>query len=335
MALVSGYLDIFVARRIVNSRTLVYSSIVYTMFNLIKEIRDLEIGPLSSLLTKKVSEMEETFSGIDSFALRQQNRKSVHYLLARMTYHIEQESTPGLPFMRYISKDEKKPFEVEHIWSDKYERHKDEFPTKQEFTDYRNRIGGLLLLPRGFNQAYGADPYDKKLPHYYGQNLLARSLSPQCYEKNPTFLKYIEDSGLPFVAHPQFKKTDLDARQSLYKCICEQVWSPARFGRIAESTYGVADVAPDTNKAASPQSKDPVTGGWRAKSTIYELYKRLSDERWHRRAELEKIAAGKADLDDRLARIRRRGKHRGLWALEEKDDRFRLQFVEKADSAKA
>jgi hypothetical protein len=44
------------------------------------------------------------------------------------------------------------------------------------------------------------------------------------------------------------------------------------------------------------------TGGWRPKSTVYELYKRLSDERWHRRAELEKITAGKADLEDRLAK---------------------------------
>lgn len=43
MRLVAGYLDIFIARRIVNFRTLNSSSIVYTMFNLMKEIRDLDL----------------------------------------------------------------------------------------------------------------------------------------------------------------------------------------------------------------------------------------------------------------------------------------------------
>jgi hypothetical protein len=36
--LVAGYLDIFIARPIVNFRTLSYSSLSYTMYNLIKEI---------------------------------------------------------------------------------------------------------------------------------------------------------------------------------------------------------------------------------------------------------------------------------------------------------
>jgi hypothetical protein len=35
-------------------------------------------------------------------------------------------------------------------------------------------------LPKPFNDSYGALPYEEKLPHYYAQNLLARSLHPQC-----------------------------------------------------------------------------------------------------------------------------------------------------------
>ena len=37
------------------------------------------------------------------------------------------------------------PFEVEHVWAKKPERHTDEFLDARDFEDYRNRIGGLLL----------------------------------------------------------------------------------------------------------------------------------------------------------------------------------------------
>jgi len=335
MALVAGYLDIFAARRIVNFRTLAYSSIVYTMFNLIKEIRDLSVDALKSVLAKKVADIPETFSGIDSFSLHQQNRRSVHYLLARMTYHAEQET--GLPtsFETYTSRSIKKPFEVEHIWSDKYERHKDEFTSEQEFDEYRNRFGGLLLLQRGFNQSFGAMTYEKKLPHYFGQNLLARSLSPTCYENNPTFLQYIKRSGLPFVSHSEFKKNDLDSRQQLYRKICEQIWSPARFEQIAKTQIQL----PQQTSAAEDQSEpdegvDLTTGGYKENSVVYDLYRRLSDGNWHSLKDLEKLA-GDVNFEGRLARIRRRGKRTAQWTLEEKDSKVRLRFAKQSLPAEA
>lgn len=230
--LVAGYLDIFIARRVVNFRTLGYSSIVYTMFNLMKEIRNLDVPSLVALLKAKVSEMPETFDGVTNFYLHQQNRYHVHHLLARITHHIEQQSGVESSFETYVSRDIKKPFEIEHLWADQYGQHVDEFDSPLSFADYRNRFGGLILLPRGFNQSFGADTYQKKVKAYFGQNLLAKSLNEQCYENNPSFLSYIQQSGLPFKPYPkEFRKADLDARQNLYRRICEEIWSPARFDR--------------------------------------------------------------------------------------------------------
>ncbi|WP_199345072.1 MULTISPECIES: DUF1524 domain-containing protein [Nostoc] len=110
-----------------------------------------------------------------------------------------------------------------------------EFPYIEDFSEYRNRIGGLLLLPKSFNASYGDLPYAKKLPHYYGQNLLAKSLNPQCYDHNPGFLGYKERSGLQFQPHEEFKKADLDARQKLYQKIAEEIWNPERLNRVVES----------------------------------------------------------------------------------------------------
>jgi len=229
--LVAGYLDIFIVRRAVNFRTLDYSSIVYTMFNLMKEIRGMNVPSLVQTLNDKVAMMEESFDGMPWFHLNLWSKRYIQHILARITRHIEEQSGVVSSFVTYVSREIKKPFEIEHIWADKYERHRDEFTTEEEFVHYRNRIGGLLLLPRGFNQAFNDEPYEDKVKRYFGQNLLAQSLDEQCYQKNPSFLAYIRRSGLPFRPYPTFKKADLDARQELYRLICEEIWSPSRFDR--------------------------------------------------------------------------------------------------------
>lgn len=228
--LVAGYIDIFIARRVVNSKTLGYSSIVYTMFNLMKEIRDLEVYELAEVLKNKVNEMDEQFDNIiDYFNLNQQNRRYVHNILARITHHIEIKSGVESNYEAYISHEIKKPFEIEHILPDKYDRYKDDFEDEDDFNWYRNCMGNLILLPRGFNQSLGDDTYGKKVKAYFGQNLLAKSLNEQCYRKNPSFLSYISESGLQFRSHKDLKQEDIEARLELYKSICEEIWTPSRF----------------------------------------------------------------------------------------------------------
>jgi hypothetical protein len=58
--------------------------------------------------------------------------------------------------------------------------------------------------------------------------MLARSLHPKCYEHNPRFLRYIEESGLSLRPHLEFNRQDLDQRQELYSKIAAEIWDPAR-----------------------------------------------------------------------------------------------------------
>ena len=52
--------------------------------------------------------------------------------------------------------------------------------------------------------------------HYHSQNLLARSLHPTCYENNPSFLKFIQETGLPFKAMDSFRTAKMEERSDLY-----------------------------------------------------------------------------------------------------------------------
>lgn len=228
--MVAGYLDRLVVLRMINYRNFGYSTVSYTLFNLAREIRDLPVEELSDALGERVASTEETFDGALTFGLNQRNRGHTRYLLARLTAWVEEQCGTGLRFAEYIDRGRSKPFEIEHVWADHPERHRDEFDNDAAFAERRDRFGGLLLLPKDFNASYGDLPYRDKLPHYLGQNLLARSLHPRCYEHNPSFTAFVARTGLPFKPYPDgFPSAAIDERQALYRDLCEYVWTPSGF----------------------------------------------------------------------------------------------------------
>lgn len=222
--IVARYIETFVVRRSVNFRKFSASSIRYTMYSLVKEIRGKSLDDLKLILSKKLVEMQESFEGVDEFRLHGQNYRFVKFLLSRMTAWVEHQAGMSTSFATYYQPEKGKPFEVEHIWADKFSRHQDEFDQEHEFNSYRNRLGDLVLLPRGTNQSYGDLPYEQKHPHYIKENLLVKSLCPLVYENNPNFTRLQSELNLPFKPHEAFKKQDVDTRQHLYRAICERIW---------------------------------------------------------------------------------------------------------------
>ncbi len=236
--MVAQFLETLYVFRKINSKATSYNSLNYTIYNIIKEVRNLGSEDLCTLLKQKVDSFEENLDALLEYGLEKTNKKYVHYILARITAHIEKQSGIWESFTKYITKDRvskdntTKPFEIEHILADKFEEHQGEFLSLNEFDTQRNRLGALVLLPRGVNQALGDAPYDEKLEPYYAQNLLAKTLNAKCYEKNPSFLRYKKQSELPFRAHVQFKKRDIQDRQKLYHKICTHIWDSDGFNQI-------------------------------------------------------------------------------------------------------
>ncbi len=230
------YLDIRINRRIWNWHATDYSTEQYAMFIIMRDIRGKSLDDLVELLSNRLSSDEEHFETNGSFRLHGTNGRALHRILARMTEFVEVGSGMPSHYTDYAKRGGKDAFEIEHIWADFADRHEDEFGHPSEFTEYRNRVGGLLLLPKSFNGSYGAMRYEDKLQHYDSQNLLARSLHPKAYENNPGFLRFIAETGLPFYPMGEFKKADLDARQELYGELAERIWSPDRLTAVLQPT---------------------------------------------------------------------------------------------------
>ncbi len=237
--MIGGYLDIVVARRMVNWRDYGYDALSNGVFSLAREIRGLDIDTLAKRLGEEIATLPETFDAVGTYGLRARNRTRVRYLLARMTawlelQHEELTTTPAYgPLLRKLMS-----YDIEHIWADKPELQPE--VQARRFDHVRNSFGGLLLLPKSFNRAYGAKPYAVKVKQYWGQGtLLAKSLHPDCYTMNPGFDRVRERYALPFTPYPSaFDERAIMQRQALYQRLCELVWDPAQYGLSVPATTG-------------------------------------------------------------------------------------------------
>ena len=223
--IVAHFLENFAVRRSTNYRLFSASSIRYTMCNLVKTIRGKDIEALKEALISETEEIKDFNESLPVFRLHGMNRCFIKYFLARITSYVEEGSGMGNHFVNYMRNPNQKPFEVEHIWSEHFEWHEDEFKQTEEFNQWRNSIGDLILLPNGVNQSYNDMPVVEKLPHYIKENILAQSFCASAYEKNPSFKAFITKNNLPFKPYTDFKKKDIQERCSLYAAIANHIWN--------------------------------------------------------------------------------------------------------------
>ena len=230
VALVANFLDIWLARRVWNFRTISYSSLKYTLFVLTKELRGRNAAGLSTHLREQLDNQPENFARQPRFRLHNQNYRQVRHILVRLTHWVDTQCGLSSNFEDLISQGRTRPFEIEHIWADHYDRFKDLFAHPSDFEAERNRLGGLVLLQRGVNQSLGDATYEAKRDAYVSnsENLLARSLHPLAYQNNPSFRSFLDRTGLPFRAYDAFGPDAQAERQELYIRIAEWVWNPSR-----------------------------------------------------------------------------------------------------------
>jgi hypothetical protein len=231
--LVGRYVDIMLSRRVWNLRSLAYSTLSYQMFQVMRRIRRLSVPDLAQALYDTLRTETETFDTSNVLWLHQQNSWQVHLLLARLTDYLGVESGDQSRYAEYARKTGV-PYEIEHVWANHPERHTAEFPQASDFSRHRNLVGGLLLVPKSFNASYRDMPYQEKQPHYLSQNLLARSLHPQCYVNNPGFVQFMAASELAFQPYEDFNKQAVLDRSELYRELAKRVWDPAAILNAAD-----------------------------------------------------------------------------------------------------
>src|SRR6266511_997609 len=229
--MVAGYLDILVARRIVNGQDYRYDALSHSVFALARDIRDLDPAPLAARLGAEVAALAAAFEGVTSYGLRHGNRAKTKYLLSRITAWLQVmvDPNPDRPSQAQAVR-QLWAHDIEHVWANPPDYQPQ--VAARRFQAVRNRLGALVLLTRDLNAAVGDDPYPLKVKHYLPQNILARSLHPQCYEANPRFRALMETHKLQVQPYEVFDETAIEQRQKLYRRLCELVWDPSQYGLV-------------------------------------------------------------------------------------------------------
>ena len=258
VALVADFLDIWLARRVWNFRTISYSSVKYTLFILTKELRGRGVASLAEYLRAQLDEQPESFAREPRFRLHNQNYRQVRHILARLTHWLDTQCGLSSNFEDLISQGRARPFEIEHIWADQYDRFKEWYAHPSDFETERNRVGGLVLLQRGVNQSLGDATYEAKRDAYVSnsENLLARSLHPLAYQSNPNFRRLLERTSLPFQHYDSFEPEAQAERQELYIRLAEWVWNPSRLDLDGEKPP-VAEPIADPDEETVDMTEHP------------------------------------------------------------------------------
>jgi hypothetical protein len=204
MAVAADFIDSWLNLRFWNYKSTSYSQMQYAVFTVIRDIRGKSLAEIRTVLHKRLLEEMEEIDFSIPVGLNQFTSKAIHRQLARFTDWLEQQSGEPGHYEDYIVRSGQNAFEVEHIWADHYDRFMEEFDQQNAFDQHRNRIGGLLLLPKKINASLNDMTYLEKLPHYLKQNALAQSLHDEFYNNNPGFRQTITKHDLPFHSHDSF-----------------------------------------------------------------------------------------------------------------------------------
>lgn len=234
LALTAVYLDCWLHRRLWNGKSILYSTVQYSIFRLTQTLRGLPLDQLRETLIDLMTsiEMDLELPIENEPTLLRGNGTSLHRILARFTHWLEEQSDLPGRYLDYVVSSGPKAFEIEHLWANHFDRHSGEFGHTQSFATHRNRLSGLILLPKKVNASLNDKPFSEKVAHYQKENLLARSLSSACYQNNPGFLQLLQKTGLPFKPFDDFKKADFDARAAVYRGMAHELWSVERLKRV-------------------------------------------------------------------------------------------------------
>jgi Uncharacterized conserved protein len=162
--IVSKFLDIFTVSRVVNYRSITQTSIRYTIYSLVKEIRNKDIQELRLLLKNKLLGSTENIDNIISYNYQYDNRKFIHYLFARMTFYVEKYYNQRQVFFDELMPSRRKNrYILAPIVDYDYEEYKNNFKDEDEFFQAFRLLGNHILIQNVIAEDFNSDKTINKL----------------------------------------------------------------------------------------------------------------------------------------------------------------------------
>lgn len=233
IALVARLVDLILTTRTIEGKENNYDNLKELSFVLTKEIRDKDYTALLAYTQLEWDKYLPILPNLEKMKYAKSDRSDILYILARIASHLEDVFvlTNRVGFATYWQRDRAgKTFDIEHLLKEKFEpaalpaTH--EFSDATDYSDTRNSLGALALLPRSRNRSLQANAYRDKLGAYATENVLVQTLCDALYQNNPNVASYISDNpSIGIAAIADFAKPDIMKRAKIYCAVATQIWT--------------------------------------------------------------------------------------------------------------
>jgi len=239
---ISYFLDYLAVIRTLNGKENTYDNIRDLVFDIAKEVRDLDSQGLRIKLVARIDSEQDKLSALTNASYDNVKRQNLLHILARIADYLEKavNQTNKVGFAAFVDRTrDSRTFDVEHmIPNNMMEANSDItaggqlFGSASEFAAARNGVGGLILLPRGRNRSMRAMAYSEKIQRYSNENILAQTLTNSFYLNQPNWARFSEETGITSQAETCADAAALVRRAEFYLAVASKIWSKENLERL-------------------------------------------------------------------------------------------------------
>lgn len=232
ISLVSKFIDLILTTRTIEGRENNYDNLKEFSFTLAKEVRNKDYSKLLDYVRTDWKKHHKSIHKIAQLKYTRSDRSDILYVLARIACYLEDEFalTNRVGFVTYWQRDRGgKTFDIEHLFKESFDSialpATHEFADAKEYSELRNLLGALALLPRSRNRSLKDKPYREKLAAYATENIIVQTLCDALYQSNPNVAKFVADNqSIDLTGIADFGKNDIEKRGAIYTAVAQQVW---------------------------------------------------------------------------------------------------------------
>jgi uncharacterized protein with ParB-like and HNH nuclease domain len=172
---IGKFIDLYSVYRTLSDKPITQSAIRYSIYSLVKRIRNKELIELKEILRDELLSSTEIHPDLQSFNATFANDKFIRYILARITFHIEREYfKSGIDFYDLIVSRKKNRYVVSPlIWRYTFDDYKHIFSSEEEYNRTFSQLGNYILIPNPVHLSIADVPDESKLQFLEDENYLS------------------------------------------------------------------------------------------------------------------------------------------------------------------
>lgn len=232
ITLAARLIDLILTSRAIEGKENNYDNLKELSFALARNIRNKSYEELLSYVRDEWRKYYPAISNVAELRYSKSNRMDILYVLARIACYLENslELTNRVGFEVYWARDRgHRTFDIEHLLKAQFDPaalpDNHGFSDPRDYSNSRDLLGALALLPRSRNRSLQDRAYREKLRSYATENVLTQTLCEGFYENNPKVAEFL-------TAHPSiqlepiadFTKAHIALRGQMYTEIAKEIW---------------------------------------------------------------------------------------------------------------